>query len=75
LLAAFAARENARTVFEPKRLAIFPTVRAYESVLPASLFEIGGARGVIREKPLELRERRRKCQIAALLDAGDFPIT
>jgi hypothetical protein len=41
-------------------------MRTDEAVFPACLFEVFGAGGIVREKPLKLRQRLRKRQRGVL---------
>lgn len=66
LAAALAASQDGRPRGDAKRFADFPAMRAGETLGPAGLFEIAGARCVIRKKLLEFGERFRKRQPRAV---------
>ena len=68
LTPAFAACQHARAGRNAERFASHTTVRTDEAVSPARLFEVFSAGGIVREKPLKLRQRLRKRQRGVLVD-------
>src|SRR3954471_23158536 len=68
-------RRQARQVRTPGRVAMrkgsptTPQLGQAKPSAPACLFQIGGAGGVVGEKPLELGERFREAEVGAIENA------
>ena len=75
LAAAGSTRQDAGPRGDAERLRDNTAVRAGEAALPARLFKISGARLVVREKPLELRERFRERKVGAVENVHSSPIS
>ena len=75
LAAAGSPRQDAGPRGDAERLRDNTAVRAGEAALPARLFKISGARLVVREKPLELRERFRERKVGAVENVHSSPIS
>ena len=68
LTSAFAACQHARAGRNAERFASHTTVRTDEAVSPTRLFEVCSTGSIVREEPLELRQRLRKRQRGVLVD-------
>ena len=75
LAAAGSTRQDAGPRGDAERLRDNTAVRAGEAALPARLFKISGAKLVVREKPLELRERFRERKVGAVENVHSSPIS
>ena len=75
MAAASATCKHAGPRGDAERFAGDPTVRAGEAALPARLLKICGARFVVREKALELRERFWKRKVGAIENVHCSPIS
>jgi len=62
-LATATSKHDGRTVREAARLTMPPAVLADEAVGPPNLLQVRRTRRVIREKPHEVRERRREREV------------
>ena len=75
LAAAGPTRQDAGPRGDAERLRDKAAVRASEAAIPARLFKISSARIVVREKPLELRERFREWKVGVVKYVHSSPIS
>ena len=74
LAAAGPASQDAGPGGDAERFAHNAAVGAGKAVAPACLFQIGGAGGVVGEKPLELGERFREAEVGAIENVHSHPL-
>jgi hypothetical protein len=74
LAAAGPASQDAGPGGDAERFAHNAAVGAGKAFAPACLFQIGGAGGVVGEKPLELGERFREGEVGAIENVHSHPL-
>jgi hypothetical protein len=73
--AALAAAQNPGPVGEAERLSSsFLAMGTGEPIVPPSLLQVGGARGVVGKQPLELGKLSRKRQVIVLQNVHAHPV-